>query len=135
MKLLLPNHIETLRRNAFWSDSVDDFDPWPVVKLFTPDAGCTWLLTSLEPDEPDIAWGLCDLGLGCAEFGTVSLRELGALRGRLGLPVERDIHFEARGPISAYIAASYPAGRIIEDIPDARQTEGDETQRKLAPCS
>ena len=37
----------------------------PVVKFFTPDAGCTWLLTELEPEEPDIAFGLCDLGVGC----------------------------------------------------------------------
>ncbi|MDB5723494.1 MAG: transposase, partial [Novosphingobium sp.] len=37
-----------------------DHDPFPVVKLFTPDAGATWLLTELDPDEPDIAFGLCD---------------------------------------------------------------------------
>jgi hypothetical protein len=30
-----------------------------VVKLFTPDAACTWLLTELDPDDPDIAFGLC----------------------------------------------------------------------------
>ena len=27
-----------------------DFDPAPVVKLFTPDAGATWLLTEIDPD-------------------------------------------------------------------------------------
>lgn len=26
-----------------------DIDPHPVVKLFTPDAGATWLLTELDP--------------------------------------------------------------------------------------
>jgi len=26
-----------------------DFDPAPVVKLFTPDGGATWLLTELDP--------------------------------------------------------------------------------------
>lgn len=117
MKLLLTEHLDRLKHNGANTDP--DFDPWPVVKLFTPDAGCTWLLTAIEPDEPDIAWGLCDLGLGCAEFGTVSLGEIAALRGRLGLPVERDLHFQARGPISAYMKASYPAGRIIENIPAA----------------
>ena len=39
-----------------------DIDFKPVVKLFTPDAQCTWLLTELSLD--DIAFGLCDLGLG-----------------------------------------------------------------------
>ncbi|OWG12382.1 hypothetical protein KDK82_6167 [Delftia sp. K82] len=26
-----------------------DFDPAPVVKLFTPDAGATWLPTEIDP--------------------------------------------------------------------------------------
>ena len=39
-----------------------DIDFKPVVKLFTPDAQCTWLLTELGND--DIAYGLCDLGMG-----------------------------------------------------------------------
>ena len=41
----------------------------PVVKLFTPDAGCTWPLPELDPEDPDIAFGLCDLGIGCPELG------------------------------------------------------------------
>jgi hypothetical protein len=42
-----------------------DIDFKPVVKLFTPDAQCTWLLTELGKD--DIAYGLCDLGVGCPD--------------------------------------------------------------------
>jgi hypothetical protein len=38
-----------------------DIDFKPVVKLFTPDAQCTWLLTELGLD--DIAFGLCYLGM------------------------------------------------------------------------
>src|SRR3546814_21033640 len=53
-----------------------DHDPLPVVKFFTPDAGATWLLTELDPDHPDIAFGLCDLGLGAPELGCVSVTEL-----------------------------------------------------------
>ncbi|WP_439331030.1 DUF2958 domain-containing protein [Mesorhizobium carmichaelinearum] len=34
-----------------------------MVKLFTRDAGATWLLTEIDPDDPDHAFGLCDLGL------------------------------------------------------------------------
>jgi hypothetical protein len=47
-----------------------------VVKYFTPYANCTWLLTELDPDEPDIAFGLCDLGMGFPELGSVSISEL-----------------------------------------------------------
>ena len=56
----------------------------PVVKLFTPDAGCTWLLSELDPEDPDIAFGLCDLGMGFPELGAVRISELESARGPLG---------------------------------------------------
>jgi len=62
----------------------------PVVKLFTPDAQATWLLSELYPDDSDVAFGLCDLGIGFPELGDVPISELEALRGPLNLPVERD---------------------------------------------
>ena len=89
-----------------------EIDFYPVVKLFTPDAGATWLLTEIDPDEPDLAFGLCDLGLGFPELGSVSLSELAALRGRLGLPVERDLYFVARKPLSTYAREASEAGHI-----------------------
>ena len=89
-----------------------EIDFFPVVKLFTPDAGATWLLTEIDPDEPDLPFGLCDLGLGFPELGSVSLSELAALRGRLGLPVERDLHFVAKKPLSAYAEEASKAGHI-----------------------
>ena len=89
-----------------------DIDPPPVVKLFTPDAGATWLLTKLDPAGPDRAFGLCDLGLGCPELGWVSLAEIASVRGRLGLAVERDLHFVADRPLSAYAEVALGAGRI-----------------------
>ncbi len=61
-----------------------DIDFKPVVKLFTPDAQCTWLLTELGND--DIAFGLCDLGMGCPELGFVCMREIRELRGHSAFP-------------------------------------------------
>lgn len=87
-------------------------DPFPVVKLFTPDAGATWLLTELAPEEPDIAFGLCDLGLGSPELGYVSLDEIASVRGRLGLAVERDLYFAADRPLSAYAEQARRDGEI-----------------------
>ena len=84
----------------------------PVVKLFTPDAQCTWLLTELDPDG-GLAFGLCDLGMGEPELGYVSLAELATVRGKLGLPVERDLHFEADKSISAYAEEARTRGRIV----------------------
>lgn len=68
-------------------------DSTAVLKLFTPDAQCTWLITMIEEDG-DTMWGLCDIGYGIVEYGTVSLKEILSVRGKLGLPVERDLHFE-----------------------------------------
>ena len=89
-----------------------DFDPAPVVKLFTPDAGATWLLTEIDPDDHDHAFGLCDLGLGAPEFGWVSLGELATVRWRLGLPIERDLSFHAEKRMSVYACDARLAGRI-----------------------
>lgn len=84
----------------------------PVVKLFTPDAAAIWLLTEISPNDPDIAFGLCDLGLGFPEHSYVSLSELEALRGPLGLPVERDLHFTATKTLSEYAREAHNQGRI-----------------------
>lgn len=91
----------------------DDRDPPPVVKLFTPDASATWLLSEVDPDDPDRLFGLCDLGLGFPELGYVSLAEIAAVRGRLGLPVERDLHFVGDKPLSVYAEEARKHGRII----------------------
>lgn len=88
------------------------FDPQPVVKLFTPDGGATWLLASLDPEDSDIAFGLCDLGLGFPELGTVSLAEIQEVRGVLGLPVERDRFFAADRPLSRYASEASALGGI-----------------------
>jgi hypothetical protein len=84
----------------------------PVVKLFTPDAQCTWLLTEIDPDD-GLAFGLCDLGMGEPELGYVSLVELASVPGKLGLPVERDRHFEADKTLSAYAHEARARGSIV----------------------
>jgi hypothetical protein len=107
---------ETLLANGrmalAYQDQDRDFDPLPVVKLFTPDAGATWLLTEIDPDAPEIAFGLADLGMGFPELGTVSLVGLTVVRGMMNLPIEQDLHFRARQPLSAYMREARLAGRI-----------------------
>src|SRR3546814_11583355 len=78
-----------------------DFDPAPVVKLFTPDSGATWLLTEIDPDDHDHAFGLCDLGLGMPEIGWVSLGDLATVPGGLGLPIERARSFAGETRVNA----------------------------------
>jgi hypothetical protein len=113
MKLLTEAQRRELTANGERSAAGEEIDPRPVVKLFTPDAGATWLLSELDPSDPERAFGLCDLGLGFPELGYVSLAELVAVRGQLGLPVERDLHFAADRPLSAYAAEAGRHGRIV----------------------
>jgi len=107
------------------ADDGNTVDFQPVVKLFTPDAGCTWLLTELDPDEPDIAFGLCDLGMGCPELGSVRLSEIASLRGKLGLPVERDFTFAPTHTLQVYARAAWRSGCITEDAKALAQATGD----------
>ncbi len=88
-----------------------EIDFKPVLKCFTPDGGATWLFTELH-DDGDTLFGLCDLGLGCVELGYVSLAELKSLRGKLGLPVERDRWFTANKTLNEYTGESSKQGRI-----------------------
>ncbi len=87
-----------------------------MVKLFNPAGAATWLLTEIDREDDDVAWGLCDLAMGFPEFGTVSLSELQNFRGRFGLGIERDLYFEAKAPISRYIEAANEAGHITEQV-------------------
>lgn len=104
--------IDNGRRQALVKGTDDEIDIWPVVKLFNPCGAATWLLTEIDPEDDTVAWGLCDLGMGFPEFGTVSLTELAAYRGPLGIGIERDLHFKADKPISGYIKAARQHGRI-----------------------
>ena len=54
-----------------------------------------------------------DLGLGFPELGDVRLSEIEAVRGPFGLHVERDQHFTAKQPLSAYAREAREASRII----------------------
>ena len=120
MKLLTKTIYEQLLRNgriqvelAEEGKAFADF--YPVVKIFTPDANCTWLLTELDPFDPDIAFGLCDLGMGFPEMGCVRISEIESVRGAFKLPAERDRHFVARHTLMTYTRAASLEQAITED--------------------
>lgn len=105
-----------LLRNGAAQGEVDHV---PLVKIFDPAGAATWLITAMTPTEgearePDILFGLCDLGFGHPELGYVSLAELEAVKGRLGIGLERDLHFKGRAPLSVYAEAARFNGRITE---------------------
>ena len=63
------------------------------VKLFDPTGSWTWYVAGYDP-ETRLAYGLVD-GFE-AEYGEFSMEELCAVRGRFGLPIERDLHWRPR---------------------------------------
>ena len=89
-------------------------DPLPVVRLFTPDAHATWLLTSLDPVDGDTAYGLIDLGISMPELGTVKLSDLASIVGPNKLPVTRDLYFQAVRPLSEYLRLAQENGSVVD---------------------
>jgi hypothetical protein len=75
-----------------YSGEEQGLDSIAQVKFFTPDSGWTWYAS--EFDGEDIFFGLV-VGFEL-ELGYFSLKELQEARGPLGLPIERDLHFEAK---------------------------------------
>jgi hypothetical protein len=91
----------------------EDTDPYPVVKLYTPDAGAAWVLTALTADG-DLAYGLIDAGTGFPELGEVSLAMLAGIKGPKGLPLAVEPQYRPRKTLSAYVADAQRDGMITD---------------------
>jgi hypothetical protein len=113
MKLFTKAQYEQLLKNG--SDQNPNRDYPPVVKLFMTGTGCTWLLSELDPEDPDIAFGLCDLGFGSPELGSVSISEIQEAQNTLRM-LERDLFFEGEYPLSVYARVASQKGFIVENL-------------------
>jgi len=70
--------------------------PMAILKYFTPDSSWTWYVVEYDPEQR-LCFGLV---IGHErEFGYFSLEELEQVRGPMGLPIERDLHFDPQ-PVS-----------------------------------
>ena len=93
-----------------------DKDHAPVVMLTLPFTACVWLLSELDPDNPDIAFGLCDLGMGFPELGSVSISEIQSVKHPVfKTGVFNNPEFKAAYPMSAYAAAARSHQEIVWD--------------------
>lgn len=86
-------------------------DPAPVVKFFNPLGAATWLATKLDSDGQTL-FGLADLGFGCPELGSFSLREIAAVRLPFGLGIERDLTFDSAFALSVWSEIARCEGSI-----------------------
>ena len=112
--LITDEHRAQLLANGHVRAADAQADLWPVVRLFTPDAHATWLLAALNPADGDTAWGLCDVGIGTPELGTIRLSDLGAIVGPNQLSVRRDLHFKAVRSMSEYLRLAQDNGSITD---------------------
>jgi hypothetical protein len=110
--ILIP---EDVRPQLLANGNDPDHDHVPLIKLFDPAGAATWLISEIQPYDDDILFGLCDLGMGFPELGTVSLAELESLRRPFGLRIERDLFFVGRHPLTVYAEAAAKAGTITTD--------------------
>ena len=94
-------------------------DHAPVVKLFFPWGASKWLLSELNPVD-NVAFGLCDLGMGEPEMGYVSLDELMSIKGMGGLGIERDTSFKGDKPLTEYANKAREERRIVERWKDEK---------------
>ena len=89
---LMPQKIKDQIPKLYETES--QIDTIVYVKLFTPDANWSWFITELSIDK-DICFGLViSPFVENGELGYFSLNELKTVRGKLGLPVERDLWFK-----------------------------------------
>jgi hypothetical protein len=99
-----------MRRNC--ADRGERFDPLPVLKLFNPLGAATWIATERD-DDGDTLFGLADLGFGCPELGSFSLREIAGVRLPFDLAIERDIAFVPCAPLSVWAETARRCGSIL----------------------
>lgn len=72
----------------------------PICKLFTPWGAATWLITGIEGG---ILYGFADLGMGCVEWGGIaSVEELEAIKGPLGMTIERDLYWQPKEGVNYF---------------------------------
>ena len=83
----------------------------PYLKLFSPVGAATWLISEYDEETGNL-FGLCDLGMGFPELGSVSLHELESITLPMGLGIERDIFFEPTKTLAGYAHDAKLAGHI-----------------------
>ena len=103
---------DVLHENARGNAEGKELDPFPVAKLILPGTRMVWLITELDPEDNDTAFGLCDLGFGEPELGYVSLSEI-TETAHQGFYVQQDSQFKATKPLSEYVSEARINSEIL----------------------
>lgn len=89
---LIPKEIRDTIPKLYETENQND--PQTFVKLFTPDANWSWFITEISIDQDTCFGYVVSPFVEFGEMGYFSLSELKSVRGKLGLPIERDMWFK-----------------------------------------
>lgn len=116
----LYNEIElaVLQSNHDTNEEARDFDGntvdfAPVVKWADLCGLATWLITEVDHDQC-LAFGLCDLGLGFPEMGSVSIDEINSIKLGGSPRIIKDDEWKAFQGLTQYADEARQAGCIAE---------------------
>ncbi|WP_282611071.1 DUF2958 domain-containing protein [Pelagibius sp. Alg239-R121] len=131
--LILPGQRVRMLENFKDQDS----DHAPVVKWLCPWNGALWLLTTMDPDNEDLLYGLCDLGgNGDFDLGTISRAEAEAITGVGGQKIMPLPYFRPLATLSVYAEAATQVESTIFGIGDllaAYQRLAEEARKSGSP--
>lgn len=100
--------------NGHARTAAKDFDPVPVVKLFTPDAHATSLLAALDPSDGGHSLGTLQRWYRQARTGHDALSDLASIVGPCDRPILRDRSFRPAPPLSEYAHQARLSGSILD---------------------
>ena len=120
-----------------------DGDTPPVMKIFNPTGAATWMVHSMNPEDEDTLYGLCDLGMGCPELGYISLQKLQNSKARIRIiaggrnlsntvGMERDRYFKTSHSLREYAQAAQDSGSIIKAEQKLERTRREELPPQAA---
>ena len=92
MKLLTKEIISKLPKLYSTGDKAKK-DIKVIVKFFDPCSRWTWFITEYDGEDTFFGYVLSGIDPDFDELGYVSLCELQAVKNKLGLGIERDIHY------------------------------------------
>ena len=96
MKLLTKALLKKLPK-LYSNENVPLEEQVAVLKIFDPTGRYTFYVTEGQEEDGDVTlygYAISPLGPDCDEWGYASLNELQAVRGRMGLGLERDLYFQ-----------------------------------------
>ena len=113
MKLITKEIEKQLRSNM----DIPETDRKPYLKLFGG-SSATWLISEIESGSIEegnaIFFGLCDLGAGYPEMGSVAMQDLASVKfPPFDLPIERDLYFTPNKTLMEYWEDSRTRGAIV----------------------